>query len=36
MTATGFALFDTAIGPCGVVWGERGIIGMQLPEARDA
>ncbi len=36
MTATGFALFDTAIGACGVVWGERGIVGLQLPETRDA
>lgn len=36
MTATGFALFETAIGACGVVWGERGIVGMQLPEMRDA
>ena len=36
MTTTGFALFDTAIGLCGVVWGDRGIVGMQLPEAREA
>ena len=27
-----FALFDTAIGHCGVVWSARGIAGMQLPE----
>ncbi len=33
MTAYGFALFDTAIGRCGVAWGERGIVGVQLPEA---
>lgn len=31
---TSFALFDTAIGACGIVWGEDGIVGMQLPEAR--
>jgi methylated-DNA-[protein]-cysteine S-methyltransferase len=31
MTSHHFALFDTAIGPCGVVWGERGIIAVQLP-----
>ena len=31
MTATSFAIFDTAIGPCGIVWGERGITGVQLP-----
>jgi methylated-DNA-[protein]-cysteine S-methyltransferase len=36
MTAHGFALFDTAIGACGVAWGERGLIGVQLPEASEA
>ena len=30
--ASGFALFDTAIGRCGVAWGERGVAGVQLPE----
>ena len=25
-------LFDTAIGPCGVAWSERGLTGLQLPE----
>ncbi|HJV62697.1 MAG TPA: methylated-DNA--[protein]-cysteine S-methyltransferase [Albitalea sp.] len=34
MRATGFALFDTALGPCGVAWGARGIVAMQLPEAQ--
>jgi methylated-DNA-[protein]-cysteine S-methyltransferase len=33
MMASGFALFDTAIGRCGVAWGERGVAGLQLPEA---
>jgi methylated-DNA-[protein]-cysteine S-methyltransferase len=33
MWSRGFALFDTAVGPCGIAWGERGIIGVQLPEA---
>lgn len=32
MTAYGFALFDTAIGRCGVAWNDRGIAGLQLPE----
>lgn len=32
MSAQGFALFDTAIGPCGAIWGEAGIVGMQFPE----
>ena len=26
-------LFDTAIGPCGVAWSERGLTALQLPEA---
>ncbi|MFT6673686.1 MAG: methylated-DNA-[protein]-cysteine S-methyltransferase, partial [Afipia broomeae] len=30
MTA-GFALFDTAIGRCGIAWGDRGLLGVQLP-----
>ena len=33
MTASGFALFDAAIGRCGIAWGERGVAGIQLPEA---
>ena len=36
MSALGFALFDTAIGPCGIVWGGRGIAGLQLPEPSEA
>jgi methylated-DNA-[protein]-cysteine S-methyltransferase len=31
MTGQHFAIFDTVIGPCGIVWGERGITGVQLP-----
>jgi len=33
MMASGFALFETAIGRCGLAWGERGVAGVQLPEA---
>ncbi len=33
MTDLHFALFDTAIGSCGIVWSGRGIAGVQLPEA---
>ncbi len=33
MTALGFQLFDTPIGRCGIAWGERGLVGVQLPEA---
>jgi methylated-DNA-[protein]-cysteine S-methyltransferase len=36
MTARGFALFDTAIGACGIAWGGRGLVGVQLPEASEA
>lgn len=32
-TAGGLTLFDTAIGQCGLAWGERGVTGVQLPEA---
>jgi O-6-methylguanine DNA methyltransferase len=31
-----FAVFDTAIGRCALVWGERGIVGVQLPERNEA
>jgi methylated-DNA-[protein]-cysteine S-methyltransferase len=32
----GFTIFDTAVGRCGIVWGERGILGVQLPEPRES
>ena len=31
-----FALFETAIGRCGIAWGDRGVVGVQLPEGSDA
>src|SRR6202140_3311427 len=31
MTDQHFALFDTAIGRCGIAWGARGINAVQLP-----
>lgn len=31
----GFALFDTAIGRCGIVWSGRGIVGVQFPETSE-
>jgi len=31
-SSSAFALFDTAVGSCAVVWSERGIAGVQLPE----
>jgi len=36
MRADGLTLFDTAIGPCGIAWGERGVVGVQLPESSRA
>jgi methylated-DNA-[protein]-cysteine S-methyltransferase len=30
--SVGYATFETAIGPCGIAWSERGIVGVQLPE----
>ena len=31
--ATHLALFDTALGPCGIAWGPAGVCGLQLPGA---
>jgi methylated-DNA-[protein]-cysteine S-methyltransferase len=33
---SGFALFDTAIGRCGVAWNSRGIARITLPEISDS
>ena len=30
---TAYTLFETPIGPCGIAWGERGIVGVWLPES---
>jgi methylated-DNA-[protein]-cysteine S-methyltransferase len=30
---TSFTLFPTPIGRCGIAWGDRGIVGLWLPEA---
>jgi methylated-DNA-[protein]-cysteine S-methyltransferase len=32
MGSTNYTLFDTAIGCCGIVWGDRGVVGVALPE----
>src|SRR5688572_9197592 len=32
MSGMNFTLFETAIGACAIVWGERGVVGVQLPE----
>ncbi len=31
-SATGMAVFDTALGPCAFAWGDLGVVGVQLPE----
>jgi methylated-DNA-[protein]-cysteine S-methyltransferase len=35
MSGRGFTIFDTGIGRCGIAWGYLGILGVQLPEARE-
>src|SRR3954454_10310098 len=35
MAGRGYSIFDTGIGRCGIAWGELGVIGVQLPEARE-
>lgn len=34
MEGCAFALFDTPVGCCGIAWSERGVVAVQLPEAR--
>lgn len=36
MAATEFAIFDTAIGRCGIAWVDSGITGVQLPLPSEA
>jgi len=35
MAGCGYTIFDTAVGRCGIAWGDSGIIGVQLPEVRE-
>lgn len=35
MSGRGYTIFDTMIGRCGIAWGQDGIVGVQLPEARE-
>jgi methylated-DNA-[protein]-cysteine S-methyltransferase len=35
MDKLGFTLFDTAIGRCGIVWSERGVVAVRFPERSD-
>ena len=36
MAESGFTLFATAIGACGIAWRPEGLAGLQLPEASEA
>jgi methylated-DNA-[protein]-cysteine S-methyltransferase len=31
----GYSIFDSGIGRCGIAWSDAGIVGVQLPEARE-
>src|SRR4051812_11015134 len=35
MTKHSFAIFDTPIGYCGIAWGERGVVAVQLPMSNE-
>jgi methylated-DNA-[protein]-cysteine S-methyltransferase len=35
MVGRAYAIFDTAIGRCGIVWSNVGVVSVQLPEARE-
>jgi methylated-DNA-[protein]-cysteine S-methyltransferase len=36
VTERSFCLFATPIGACGIAWGDRGVVGVQLPESSEA
>jgi methylated-DNA-[protein]-cysteine S-methyltransferase len=35
MSGRGYTVFDTSVGRCGIAWGDAGVLGVQLPEARE-
>ena len=35
MADRAFTLFDTPIGRCAIAWGASGVVGVQLPSARE-
>jgi methylated-DNA-[protein]-cysteine S-methyltransferase len=35
MSGRAYSIFDTAIGRCAIAWSDAGIVGIQLPEARE-
>ena len=36
MTAHNYTMFDTALGRCGIAWGDRGVVVVQLPQPTEA
>ena len=35
MSGRRYTVFDSSVGRCGIAWGELGVLGVQLPEARE-
>jgi methylated-DNA-[protein]-cysteine S-methyltransferase len=35
MSGRGYTVFDSSVGRCGIAWGDAGVLGVQLPEARE-
>jgi methylated-DNA-[protein]-cysteine S-methyltransferase len=35
MSGWAYTIFDTAIGRCGIAWSAAGVVGVQLPQARE-
>jgi methylated-DNA-[protein]-cysteine S-methyltransferase len=35
MAGRGYSVFDTGVGRCGIAWSDAGVVGVQLPEARE-
>jgi methylated-DNA-[protein]-cysteine S-methyltransferase len=35
LAGRGYTVFDTSVGRCGIAWGQAGIVGVHLPEARE-
>src|ERR1700681_4030965 len=35
MAGRGYCIFDSTVGRCGIAWDASGILGVQLPEARE-
>jgi methylated-DNA-[protein]-cysteine S-methyltransferase len=35
MSGRGYTVFASSVGRCGIAWGDAGVLGVQLPEARE-